>query len=162
MGLLDCSEILESFDTNESQKGAEELRSEPELDIPIELTDLDVWSNYMDQDLYEMDKKIRQFLKKTRYRRQTKDGYKTTSSIIFFWIYGRKPGPKDGATCRRIHTLLKYYCTSYTGKTTFNGKAVPRVYKFSRYAATNKRPYSLKLRVEELHERQSKKRTSKA
>ena len=48
-----------------------------------------------------------------------------------------------------IHELLKYYCTSYTGKTTYNGKTVPRVYEFSRYSGIKKRPYSLRLRMEE-------------
>ena len=128
------------------------FRREDMLDIPIELTDLDLWVNYTNDDLYIMDKKIREFFKKTRYQREKKGGYKTTASVVFAWIYGRKPEPADGAACRTINELLKYYCTSYNGPTTYKGKKVPRVYEFSKYATTSKRPYSLRLRLEEIDE----------
>lgn len=152
MELLDLSELTDAV-------SVESQRSDPfmydmidrirECDVPIEMTDLDVWSNYLNEQLYFMDKKVREFLKRTRYKRMVKDGYKTTSSIVFAWIYGRQPTPADGATCRMLNTLLKYYCTSYGGRTTFNGKPVYRVYHFSKFACNEKRPYSLKLRMEE-------------
>ena len=119
------------------------------VDFPVELTDLDLWANYTNDDLYVMDKQLRIFLKKTRYKREKKGGYRTTASVIFTWIYGRKPEPKDSKACRVLHELLKYYCTSYTGATTYKGKKVQRVYEFSKYATENKRPYSMRLRLEE-------------
>lgn len=128
------------------------FRSDDRIDVPIELTDLDLWTNYTNDDLYVMDKKIREFFKKTRYRREKNGGYRTTASIVFAWIYGRQPDAADGAACRVIHELLKYYCTSYTGQTTYNGKRVPRVYEFSKYATKEKRPYSLRLRLEEIED----------
>lgn len=157
--MLDLSALTEAI-SNERQRGdpdfdpiVERLRDDDALDVPIELTDLDVWCNYMNDDLYHMDVKVREFLKKTRYQRQAKDGYRTTASVVFAWIYGRQPEARDGAACRLLHELLKYYCTSYTGATTFHGKPVTRVYRFSKFSANDKRPYSLKLRMEEANGR---------
>lgn len=125
------------------------LRGDDALEVPIELTDLDLWANYVNDDLYAMDVKVRQYLKATSSRRERKGGMRTTASAVFAWIYGRKPGPSDSAACRLINELMRYYCTEYTGVTTYKGRKVPRVYIFSRYAATNRRPYSLRLRLEE-------------
>lgn len=155
MATLDTSVLMNAI-SKEHQRDAPDMesvvdrfRSDESLEVPLELTDLELWSNYMSDDLYNMDKKLREFLKKTRYKRQVNDGYRTTASIVFAWIYGRQPEPKDGTACKLIHTLLKYYCTRYTGRTTFKGKTVERVYYFSKYAAIAKRPYSLRLRIEE-------------
>jgi len=155
MDMLDLSALTEAI-SKENQRSDPEigpivdrLREDDALEVPIELTDLDLWSNYMNDDLYYMDKKLREFLRKTRYKRQAKEGYRTTAAVVFAWIYGRRPEPKDGSACRLLHTLLKYYCTSYTGRTTFHGRVVERVYRFSKYATNSKRPYSLKLRLEE-------------
>lgn len=128
----------------------ERFRRDDMLEVPIELTDLDLWANYTNDDLYIMDKKIREFFRKTRYRREKKGGYRTTASVVFAWIYGRAPEASDGAACRMLHELLKYYCTSYKGPTTYKGKKVNRVYEFSRYATKYRRPYSLRLRLEEV------------
>lgn len=150
--MLDSSELLTALGGEPEeldQDIIERFRFDDSLQVPIELTDLELWSNYVNDDLYVMDKKIREFFSKTRYKREAKGGYKTTASMMFAWIYGRQPESSDGYACRMIHMLLKYYCTSYTGQTTFGGKAVPRVYKFSKYATKNKRPYSLRLRLEE-------------
>ena len=155
MSLLDSTALTEAISKEDQRRDADmddivsRLRSDDAIDIPIELTDLDLWSNYMDEDLYEMDRKVREFLKRTRYKRLAKGGYRTTSSMVFAWIYGRQPEPRDGAVCRLLNRLLEYYCTSYTGRTTFNGKPVTRVYRFSKFATNGKRPYSLKLRMEE-------------
>lgn len=155
MELLDLSELTDAV-------SLESQRSDPfmydmvdmirECDVPIEMTDLDVWSNYLNDELYFMDKKIREFLKKTRYKRMAKGGYRTTAQVVFSWIYGHYPAPEDGAKCRMVHMLLKYYCTSYTGQTTFHGKPVTRVYRFSKFSGNEKRPYSLKLRMEEAND----------
>jgi hypothetical protein len=99
--------------------------------------------------MYELDVKVREFLKRTRYQRQAKGGYRTTVPVVFAWIYGRQPTPQDGSVCRLLHTLMKYYCTSYTGRSTYQGKPVNRVYRFSKFSGTSKRPYSLRLRMEE-------------
>lgn len=159
MGLLDTDELMLAISNSAQRKAPDEcvierFRSDSSLDVPIELTDLEVWANYMNDDLYELDSKVREFIKRTRYQRQTKGGYRTTCQSVFSWIYGHRPTPRDGSVCRLLHTLLKYYCTSYTGQTTFNGKPVSRVYRFSRFSG-NKRPYSLRLRLEEAREESS-------
>lgn len=155
MGLLDLDELTRAV-SSERQRGdpfldpiLDRFRDDDALEVPIEMTDLDVWANYMSDEIYDLDSKVREFLKKTRYKRYVKDGYRTTVSVVFAWIYGRQPTAADGAVCRLLNTLLKYYCTSYTGKTTFYGKPVSRVYRFSKYATNAKRPYSLRLRIEE-------------
>ncbi len=150
--MLDSSELFEAVGgaklPEPDQDIIQRFRIDEEFAVPIQLTDLELWSNYVNEDLYLMDVKFREFFSRIRWKQQRKGGYKTTASVVFSWIYGRTPTPHDGYACRMIHKLLKYYCTSYTGRTTFNGKAVDRVYKFSRYATINKRPYSLKLRLE--------------
>lgn len=142
-----------SWDEQPDQSIIERFRNEDSMDVPFELTDLDIWANYTNDDLYEMDKKVREFLRKTAYRRASKGGYRTTASIVFAWIFGRKPEPQDGYACRLVHKLLKYYCTNYSGTTTYKGKRVNRVYRFSPYACASKRPMSLRLRMEEANER---------
>lgn len=125
------------------------LRFDDSLEVPINLTDDEVWLNYANDDLYALDVKVREFLRKTRYRREKKDGMRVTASLVFRWIYGRKPTPSDAKAFKLLHILLKYYCTSFTGKTTFAGKRVSRAYRFSKYSGQKKRPYSLRLRLEE-------------
>lgn len=154
MSLLDASELFDAIGGEMPDEGiVERLRGTSSMEIPIELTDVELWANYTNDDLYEMDKKVREFLKKTRYKREAGNGYRTSCSMVFAWIYGRMPEPEDGAACRLLHVLLKYYCTSYTGKTTIQGKPVNRVYNFSKYATNSRRPYSLRLRLEEAGEK---------
>lgn len=153
--MLDTSALFEAVGGNRQDQPdgsvIDRFRFDDALNVPIELTDADLWANYINEDLYEMDRKVREFLKKTTYQRR-KGGYRTTASLVFAWIYGRQPEASDGAACRMLHEVLKYYCTSYTGATTYLGKRVSRVYRFSRYSFDNKRPYSLKLRLEECDE----------
>lgn len=149
--MLDTSALFEAVGgqaKDPDENIIDRLRFDDALNIPIELTDAEMWTNYINEDLYELDKKVREFLGKTTYQRR-KGGYKTTASLVFAWIYGRQPKAEDGAACRMLHELLKYYCTEYTGQTTFKGKKVTRVYAFSRYSFEHRRPYSLKLRLEE-------------
>lgn len=154
--MLDTSELLQAFGQevpSEDDNIVERLRFDGSLEIPIQLTDAEMWANYCNDNLYFMDKKIREFIKKTAYKRQVKGGYKTTASAVFTWIFGRAPTPEDGYVFGMIHLLLKYYCTTYTGKTTFQGKVVNRVYKFSKYACKKKKAYSLRLRLEEAEDK---------
>ena len=150
-GMLDTSKLMEAVggEPAPDEDIIDRLRFDDSLQVPIELTDLDMWANYVNDDLYVMDKKIREFIKQTRYAKQKHGGYRTTASVVFAWIYGRQPEAADGAACKMVHELLKYYCTSYTGATTYKGKRVNRVYEFSKYGATHRRPYSLRLRLEE-------------
>lgn len=151
MDLLDTSALFETMtdEVDPDEDIITALRTDEAIDVPIELTDLDLWANYTNYDLYIMDQKLREFIKRIRWKKETHGGYRTTASVVFAWIYGRQPTPNDGYVFRLLHELLKYYCTSYTGQTTYRGKKVNRVYRFSSHAATHKRPYSLRLRLEE-------------
>lgn len=153
--MLDSSKLFDAVggSSREPDEGIlERFREDARIDVPIELTDLDRWANYVNEDLYDMDRKVREFLGKTRYRREKGNGYRTTASVVFSWIYGRPPTPADSPACRMLNELLRYYCSSYTGPTTYKGRKVPCVYEFTKYATSNRRPYSLKLRLEECDE----------
>lgn len=156
--MLDSSELLAAIGGEVPEPEAdviERFRIDESLQVPIELTDLDLWANYVNEDLYVMDSKIRGFFKRIRWKQENKGGYKTTASAMFAWIYGRQPTPSDGYACRMIHELLRYYCTSWNGPTTYGGQKVSKVYRFSKYATRNKRPYSLRLRLEEAKDGQN-------
>lgn len=150
---LDISEFFDDAVGYEAvdQDVVERLRFDDRLEIPHQLTDADIWDNYTNKDLYAIDKEVRAWLKKTRHRRRSSEkGIKTTAALTFAYIFGRQPTPQDAYACKMIHRVLMYYCTSYTGKTSINGKKVNRVYKFSQYSGVSKRPMSLRLRLEEM------------
>lgn len=150
--MLDVSELYDALGGDQRMPGGfGALREEPGFEMPAVMTDLEMWANFVNDDLYEMDKKLRLYFKKTRYAR-SKGNFKVTASLVFAALFGRKPEPSDGQVCRMLHTLLKYYCTSYTGATTFMGQRVTRVYKFSKFSTNSKRPYSLRLRLEEMND----------
>lgn len=162
---LDSTELLKVLDPDSPRISEEEskvnsLRYDDALDVPIQLTDADMWDNYCNDELYWMDKKIREWIRGIEWRKVTKatNGqkvYRTTVSMVFAWIYGRSPKPgADGPACRMIHRLLVYYCKTYTGKTTLHGKEVGRVYKFTPHQSRisgkrGRRAFSLRLRLEE-------------
>jgi hypothetical protein len=127
----------------------ERFRFDSALDIPHQLTDIDVWLNYCNDDLYYLDKEVRGVIKRTRWTRQTKGKMKTAVPLVFAQIFGRHTEPKDSRVCLMLHRLLVYYCTSYTGTSKIAGRRFNRVYHFSKYAMTTKRPMSLRLRLEE-------------
>lgn len=135
-----------------TQDDLEKMSREDKEFLPIGLTDADAWENYTDDRLYEMDKMVRSWLKKTWYHRTTKGKMKTAVPPLFTFLYGRPPGPADSRTCAMMHRLLKYYCTRYTGKSTINNQVFSRVYHFSQYSCKTKRPYSLRLRIEEMED----------
>lgn len=154
--MLDLSAIDELFDVDPEQPDGdmiERLRFDDALEIPFELTDADIWANYTNENLYVMDKRLREFFKAQRYRMENKGGLRTAVPLVFAHIFGRKAEPSDSQACRLLHRLMEYYSTSWTGESTIGGKRFPRVYKFSRYATQHKRPYSIRLRLEEANER---------
>lgn len=155
--MLDTSQLMKTLDetipdpdeSTPDDNIVTRFRTDESLDIGIYITDLELWGNYINDDLYYMDKKVREMFKRQRRKREQKGGWRTTAPQVFLWIYGRPATPSDGATCRVIHELLRYYCSSFTGTTTYKGKRVDRVYNFTPYATRGRRPYSLRLRLEE-------------
>lgn len=127
----------------------ERMRFDDSLEIPWQMTDLDVWYNYCDEDLYQLDKLVLGLLRRTEWKRRTKGEMKMAVPQMFAILFGRMPTAKDGTVCRTMHQLLDYYCTRKTGSTTVKGKRVTRVYYFSRYSVNKRKPYSIRLRLEE-------------
>jgi len=148
---LDLSAFNEiaPVDTEPDQTIIDRLRFDDALDVPENLTDLDVWLNYCNDDLYHLDKAVRSIIKKTRWQREKNGKMKTAVPLVFLQIFGRKATPSDQMVCRMLHRLLMYYCTSYTGASAIHGQRFTRVYHFSKYACVSKRPMSLRLRLEE-------------
>lgn len=148
--MLDLEGFNEINDIGETDKAVvDELRFDDALEIPRQMADVDVWNNYCNQRIYELDKMVRKYLQETRYKREKQHGMKTACPLLFAVLFGRKPGKSDTQVCRDLHILLRYYCTRHTGKSAIAGKRVVVVYHFSPYACRNKRPYSLRLRLEE-------------
>ena len=129
------------------------LRFDSELEIPMELTDLDVWANYCDDRLYELEKLVRDYFKRTRWKREQAKGQKTAVPLLFLHLFGRQPTAHDSQVCRYLHRILKYYSRSFTGETKINGKRVGRVYYFAPNCYRFKRPLSIRLRIEERGEK---------
>lgn len=146
---LNAFNELANVDTEPDQTVVDRLRFDDALDIPHQLTDVDLWINYCNDDLYHLDKAVRELIRKSRYTRETKGKMKTAVPLVFLGIFGRKPTPKDSQVCVMLHRLLTYYCTSYTGTSKIAGVRFNRVYHFSKYAMRSKRPMSLRLRLEE-------------
>lgn len=150
MGLdLTAFNELAQIDDDPDQSIVERLRFDDALEIPHQLTDVDVWLNYCNDDLYHLDKAVRALIKKSRWTRETKGKMKTAVPLVFMQIFGRRAEPGDSRVCRQLHTILKYYCTSYTGISKIDGVRFSRVYHFSKYAMRSRRPMSLRLRLEE-------------
>lgn len=121
-----------------------------EFDMPIALTDYELWQNYCDDELYDLDKALRKYLAKQKWRRRRDGGFKTSASLVFTYLFGRKPTQSDTRLTRKLNQLLRYYATRCSkGHARVNNKQYVRVYYFSKYASDNKRPYSLRLRMEE-------------
>lgn len=141
---------LAGVDTDPDETLIEQLRFDDALEIPHELTNVDMWKNYTDDRLYELDKEVRAFINKSKYNiRRSRGHMKTAVPLVFMYIFGRAAGPEDSQICVILHRLLKYYSTKSTGSTTLNNTRMTRVYYFSRYAMYGKRPYSIRLRLEE-------------
>lgn len=137
------------IDTEPDQDIVDRLRFDDALDVPWQLTDVDLWNNYCDDRIYELDKRIRAFLKGTRYTRETKGKFKTATPLVFLHLFGRRAEASDSQVCVDIHKILNYYCTSWAGPTAIKGQRYTKVYYFSKYSVLRKRPYSLRLRLEE-------------
>jgi hypothetical protein len=150
MGLdLDAFNDLADVDTEPDETIVERLRFDDALEIPHQLTDVDLWLNYCNDDLYYLDKAVRELINKSRWTRLTKGTMKTAVPLVFMQLFGRKATANDSYTCRYLHRLLRYYCTSYTGTSKISGVRFKHVYHFSKYACRSKRPMSLRLRLEE-------------
>ena len=124
------------------------LDEHPGFEMPAGLTDAELWENYCDEELYLLEKKLREYFKSMASHAEHRGGYRTSCSLVFTWIFGKPPTPQDGAICRKLNRLLNFYAAKVTGETTINGKVVPKCYHISKYGTFKRRPLSVKLRME--------------
>jgi len=131
----------------------ERLRFDDAMEIPPQLADRDVWANYMNQDLYDMDNAVRDWLRTSASKRKrTKQPIKTAAPLVFLAIFGRAPIPSDGYAFGMLHRVLSYYATGQTGSTKLQGVRFNKTYKFGpgvMQPGRERRPLSIKLRMEE-------------
>ncbi|MBQ0159318.1 MAG: hypothetical protein KBT28_01665 [Bacteroidales bacterium] len=124
------------------------LDANPGFQLPADLTDAELWENYCDEELYLLEKKLREYFLAMRSRSKSKNGYRTSCDLVFTWMFGRPPEAKDGALCKKLNRLLNFYAAKVTGATTINGKKIARCYHISKYGTFERRPLSVKLRME--------------
>lgn len=135
---------------DKEMRAIEELQKREESmgEMPWQLTKLEIWTNYTDDLLYELDKAIRRFLDATSAGRAYYGGQTVVVSELFKWIFGRPAEIEDSHICVKIHDIMEYYANKRTGSTTYKGKRIPSgVYKLSAHSGS-RIPYSLRLRLE--------------
>lgn len=143
--LADCLEDgLEKDPTPITQR----LRFDDALEIPPEITDAEIWANFVNDDLYYIEKQLREYFRRNITNKTKKKEFKTATPLVFMWMFGRPATPQDSGVCKILNKLLRYYCTRFTGQSHLGGRKFTHVYCFSPYATINKRPYSIKLRLE--------------
>ena len=124
------------------------LRIDDSLDVPWQLTDVDLWNNYCDDRIYELDKRIRAYLKGTRYTREKKGKFKTAAPLVFLHLFGRRAEAADSQVCVDIHKILKYYFDK-PYMTYIMGRKVNKAYKVRPgYYIKRHRPMTLTLYAE--------------
>ena len=146
---LEGFDDLAGIEPEPDQTIIDRLRFDSELDMPWQMCDIDIWKNYCDEDLYHLDKAVRGYLLRTRWKRLHKGQLRTAVPLVFQTLFGRKAKPTDCGATKKMHVLMRYYCTRFTGKNKIGGNVHSTVYIFSKYAVIQKRPYSMRLRLEE-------------
>lgn len=117
------------------------------------------WENYSDEILYDIEVRLRKFLKekeddphwtwaRTTYR-------KFTVGMMFEILYGRKWDPtKDGKWAFRMARVMSHYSSRIQKEGTIRGKKYTKtIYTLSLSRFHKVSPYSLKLRIEWLADR---------
>lgn len=139
---------FEPFNLNDSiSKDFTEKQKAPDWAVPY-LSTQAAWANYTDPLVYEVDKRMREWLRsmKNKWTRKGNDRRYTLSTLID--ILGIEVQVRKDQNYQKISRIFAYYSTKIQKQTTINGIKYKNVYTVS--AARLKRPpYSLKLRIEE-------------
>lgn len=114
------------------------------------------WDNYTDERLYEMDKLMRDFLRcklenaewcRTHWNRRM------TQAMLWEALKGEKWTKEASGYTNALSKVATYYATRIQKEGYVLGKHRKRkVYTFGKKAVLNRRPLSLKLRLEEMAE----------
>lgn len=110
------------------------------------------WENYSDDELYEMEVLLRQFLetKKNGWGTHSQAARKFTTNMMHQILYGTPSPGRACGTVRKLNRLMNHYATRVWKKhgTTVRGERVNgKIYMLSA-RRLEKPPYSLRLRLE--------------
>lgn len=112
------------------------------------------WANYSDDDLYMLEKLLRKWFavcKESSRWMKTYKNRKYTMGMVVEHIFGRKwDNAIDGRYSKKLKLLLQYYSTSVKSCGTIAGKKTRHTVYVIGSKRIDKRPYSLRLRIEEL------------
>ena len=153
---------LSAFDTLDHTKKEEESKviarlKDADFQFPHAMANATTWERYVNDDLYYLDKAIREILLKTRHARIEQGGMKTNSRLMFITIFGEEPknNREDNNTLKLINRILSHYAKRKTNVTKVQGKRLRSVFHFTPGQFKDRRPgytplpISLKLRMEE-------------
>lgn len=145
--MLDTSELLDLAPCTETL--ADQSESGSLCDSMLAgITDLKVWDNYTDDELYELDKAVRKWIKQTDVKKIYKGKIRTTAQLVFLWIFGRQPDQyKDTRIIKKLNTLLRYYSQKEIHQTKLDHRNARNVYEFGMNGG-HKMAYSIRLRLE--------------
>jgi len=116
------------------------------------------WENFTDDKLYEAECLLRAFLEDKKnndykWNKQSK-WRKYTCRMMFEILYGREWSPQESAITSRLSKLMGYYSTRILKSgTTIRGKNTKKKVYILSAKRLEKPPYSLKLRLEWLTEK---------
>lgn len=142
---------FEPFSLEEpSKKQFENINKAPEWAMPY-LNTQEAWDNYSDDLVYEIDKRMREWLAsmKNKWTRKGTDRRYTFSTLLD--ILGIDITENKLKNHNKVARIFAYYSTKIQKQTTINGIKRKNVYTVSA-ARLKRQPYSLKLRIEQMTE----------
>lgn len=148
LSLTDDGEFL-SFDLGSAPEEIETDDMLPKWALPI-LTTPERWENYSNPLIYETDKRMREWMESMRSvwtNRNAKDRRYSRKDLVE--ILGLESAIKNAHDNKIVSRIFAYYSSKITERTSINGKKVKKAYTLS-FKRLKLKPYSLKLRLEEL------------
>lgn len=132
------------------EKQFEDINKAPDWAIP-HLNTQEAWDNYSDDLVYEIDKRMREWLDsmKNKWTRRGSDRRYTFSTLLD--ILGVDITKNKLKNHNKVARIFAYYSTKIQKQTTINGVKHKNVYTVSA-ARLKRQPYSLRLRIEQMTE----------
>lgn len=138
--------MFKPFSLNDDVKEFKEDFDVPRWAAPY-LSTTKAWDNYSDELVYEVDKRMRKWLKENKSRwtkRKATDRRFTMAEILK--LIGLDVDPR-GKNLIRVKHVIAYYSTKIQKRLIINGVRKKTVYTVSP-RRLERQPYSLKLRIE--------------
>lgn len=117
----------------------------------------DRWEQFTDQQTYELDSLVREWIEIMSANPSWKKSYRNrryTMSMVIEQLFGRQyDQAEDQKRVMRLSKILSYYSTKVQNGGSINGKSYSKTIYTISPGRLKKPPYSLKLRLEWLAER---------